>query len=65
MKILHTADIHLGVVNGKLPIEKQTVFRNNRNISIEILFNEAIKENYDVVLICGDLFHLKMYLQKL
>lgn len=59
MKILHTADIHLGVVNGKLPIEKQTVFRNNRNISIEILFNEAIKEDYDVVLICGDLFHLK------
>lgn len=59
MKILHTADIHLGAKNIKLPLDKQTEIRNEQNLLITKLFQKAYQEDYDIVLICGDLFHAK------
>ena len=59
MKILHTADIHLGVKNIKLPLERQTEIRNEQNLLITKLFQKAYQEDYEAVLICGDLFHSK------
>lgn len=65
MKILHTADIHLGVKNIKLSIEKQVEIRNEQNLQIKELFSRAYDEDYDVVLICGDLFHSKSVQSKI
>ena len=59
MKILHTADIHLGAKNIRLNLDKQNVIRNEQNVLITKLFDDAYKNDYDVVLICGDLFHKK------
>ncbi len=57
MKILHTADIHLGVKVGKLPPSKQKLIREEEKYNIKKLFIEATDKGCDVVIICGDLFH--------
>lgn len=59
MKILHTADIHLGVKNSRLPKDKQALLKDETIYNIRNLFEIAERECYDVVLICGDLFHAK------
>lgn len=59
MKILHTADIHLGVKNTRLSSEKQSLLKDEMLYNIRFFFGKAKKENFDVVLICGDLFHVK------
>ena len=59
MKILHTADIHIGAKNSKLPSDKQMIMKSENLYQIEQLFILAIKECYDAILICGDLFHTK------
>lgn len=57
MKILHTADIHLGVKNGKLSSDKQSQMKSEMLLQVQDLFDKAKAESFDVVLICGDLFH--------
>ena len=64
MKILHTADIHLGVKNGKLSKDKQNLLKDETIYNIRHLFEIAKEENYDVILICGDLFHSKTIASK-
>ncbi len=54
MKILHTADIHLGSKNIKLPIEKRKLMKDEVAYNLRIFFEMA--QEYDVVIICGDLF---------
>lgn len=64
MKILHTADIHLGVKNLKLSVDKQSIMKEEMNLQIQNLFLKAKEEGFDVVLICGDLFHNKSVTNK-
>ena len=59
MKILHTADIHIGAKNSKLPSDKQMIIKNENLYQIERFFNVAKSQGYDAILICGDLFHTK------
>ncbi len=59
MKILHTADIHLGAKNVRLSLDRQAKIREEQNRLITNLFSDAYRNDYDVVLICGDLFHSK------
>ena len=59
MKILHTADIHLGAKNLKLDIDRQNYLKNEELLQLKNLFEKAYKEDYDAFLICGDLFHSK------
>ena len=59
MKILHTADIHLGAKNTKLPLEKQIQLRNEQNLIIFNLLKQAYQNDFDIIVICGDLFHSK------
>lgn len=65
MKILHMADVHLGVKNSKLPSDKQLLMKSEMTNDMSRLFELATKEEYDVVLICGDLFHSKNVSQTL
>ena len=65
MKILHIADLHLGAQNKKLSAEKQNIIKNEMLVQVEDLFDRAKAENYDVVLICGDLFHGKSVTSKI
>lgn len=65
MKILHTADIHLGVKNGRLSSEKQAQMRSESILQVQDLFAVAKQNNFDVVLICGDLFHAQTVTNKL
>lgn len=65
MKILHTADIHLGVKNSKLPKDKQALLQDEMIYNTRIFFDMAQKEKYDAILICGDLFHSKTISLKL
>ena len=64
MKILQTADIHLGAKNSRIPIDKQSIIKSENLMMIQNLFDMAYKDDYDVVLICGDLFHSKNVTQK-
>lgn len=57
MKLLHTADIHLGAKHKKLISDKKTIIRNEINSQIKELFSIAKENDYDAMLICGDLFH--------
>ena len=51
MKILHTADWHLGIKIGKRSrIEEQ------KKVMAELV-DHAVNEDVDLVLICGDIFH--------
>ena len=63
MKILHTADIHLGVKYNKLPKDKSALLREEMVFNIQEFFESA--KDYDVILICGDLFHSKLVTQKI
>ena len=65
MKILHTADIHLGVKYGRLSKEKQLILKDEVIFNIRNFFEMAKKDAFDVVLICGDLFHSKTIPSKL
>ena len=51
MKILHTADWHLGVKN-----DKRDRIKEQRLVMSEIC-DIADRENVDIVLVCGDAFH--------
>ncbi len=55
MKVIHTADLHLGAKNSKLPKDKASLMRDEAIFNLKTFF-EKIKD-YDVVLISGDLFH--------
>ena len=59
MKILHCADLHLGAKNSKLPKDKQTLLKEENDFSIRELFATARVQNFECVIICGDLFHSK------
>lgn len=59
MKILHISDIHLGVKNGKLNLDKQILMKNEQISQLVELFDKAYKDDFDIILICGDLFHSK------
>lgn len=58
MKILHIADLHLGAKNSKLPKEKQDVLKDEMLENLHYLFCDNAQQ-FDVCLICGDLFHSK------
>ncbi len=60
-KILHTADLHLGAKNVKLPLVKQKQLLQEHLDSLSTLFKEAP----DVMLVCGDLFHTNFVTQKI
>ncbi|MBQ8909009.1 MAG: metallophosphoesterase [Clostridia bacterium] len=64
MRILHIADLHLGVKNGKLPKEKQDALKDEMIENCHYLFSQ-IGKKYDVILVCGDLFHSKSVPTKL
>ncbi len=65
MKILHSADWHLGTKNIKLPPYQQQCMKEERLIEVQKLFEIAYSQGYDALLICGDLFHTKSVTQKL
>ena len=65
MKILHCADLHLGVKNSKLPIDKMQILENEQIVATHNLFDEAIDDGYDIVIIVGDLFHKKSVSNKI
>ena len=54
-KILHCADLHLGAKNPKLSSEKQRFLLQEHLTILEKLFCR----DYDIIMICGDLFHNK------
>ena len=64
MKVLHISDLHLGAKNLKLTPEKQSFLKSENSILVENLFEKA-KEDVDVILICGDLFHSKSVSSKI
>ena len=65
MKILHSADWHLGAKNLKLSTAKQSLLKDECLMNVQDLFRRAYRDNFDVVLICGDLFHSKNITQKM
>jgi len=54
MKFLHFSDVHLGHRQYNMDLRRQDMYH-----SFLQTINEGIKENIDVALICGDLFHHK------
>ena len=58
MKILHMADLHLGAKNTRLPSEKQQMLQDESIEACHHLFVDA-RGKFDIVVICGDLFHKK------
>lgn len=65
MKILHSADWHLGMKNLKLPTSQQHLIKDEMLMQVQDLFRKANREDFDVILICGDLFHSKKISQKI
>lgn len=65
MKLLHTADIHLGVKYTRLPKDAQNLLKDEFIFNIRNFFDLAKKGNYDIILICGDLFHSKSVSNKI
>lgn len=65
MKILHSADWHLGVKNIKLSPSQQQLMKDEMLMGVQDLFRTAKREKFDVILICGDLFHSKNITQKM
>ncbi len=58
LKIIHTADFHLGITARNIighEVEEKRRQDLRRNVSR--IFDEAIRRNVDLVLICGDVFH--------
>ena len=64
MRILHIADLHLGAKNSKLPKIKQDLLKDEMIENVHHLFGEVGKD-FDVCLICGDLFHSKSVAAKI
>ncbi len=57
MKILHTADLHLGAINKKLnSSQRKTVLSEQLKLCSD-LFTYAKDNNIQLVLVSGDLFH--------
>ena len=56
MKILHTADIHLGELAGPI-INGENARLTDTVKCMTAIENEALKNDVDVILIAGDLFH--------
>lgn len=56
MRILHCADIHLGELVGPV-VDSENARMMDTVRCMEILAENAQKEEVDVILICGDLFH--------
>lgn len=65
MKILHTADLHLGAKNSKLPLQKQRIMKEEELVLLQKLFEKAKQDNFDALIIAGDLFHSKNVSRKL
>lgn len=65
MKILHMADIHLGTKNSKLPSDKQAQMKSESLLEIQNLFDMAKNDGFDVIVICGDLFHSSQITNKI
>lgn len=63
MKILHTADIHLGVKINKLPKDKSSLLKDEMLFNLRHFFKLA--SGNDVILICGDLFHNNQVTEKI
>lgn len=59
-KILHCADLHLGAKNIKLPPEKQKFLLQEHLKNLADIFCDK----YDLIMICGDLFHNKTVSRK-
>ena len=57
MKILHTADLHLGAKNSRLPLQKQRIMKEEELVLLQKLFEKAKQDNFDALIIAGDLFH--------
>jgi len=57
MKILHTADLHLGAINRKLNASQRKVVLSEQLKICSDLFSYAKDNGIDALLICGDLFH--------
>ena len=55
MKIVHTADIHLGLKYNRLPKNKSTILKEECLINLSNFFERI--DDADVLLICGDLFN--------
>lgn len=58
MKIIHCADLHIGLENG--PIDKETMFPlrvQDFLDSFDAMVAFAIQEEVDAILIAGDIFH--------
>ncbi len=56
MKILHTADLHLGARFGMLGQEKGAAQRSQLLKTLELIGQTAVSERVDAVIIAGDLF---------
>ena len=57
MKIIHSADIHLGSkIEAKLPKEKSEIRRAEVRQAFNKMVNYAILNEIKVILISGDLF---------
>ena len=65
MKILHTADIHIGAKNSRLPALKQQILKEENILQLNSLFTKLHDEHYDMMIIAGDLFHSKNISQRL
>lgn len=65
MKILHSADWHLGAKNLRLPTVQQQLLKEETMEDIHRFFEFAKSRDFDIVLIVGDLFHTKNISQKL
>lgn len=63
MKILHIADVHLGVKINKLPKDKSALMKDEMIFEFNNLFENA--NSFDIILICGDLFNSKQVSMKL
>lgn len=59
MKILHTADVHLGAKNIRLTLDRQAFLKEQQLKLLKAMFDRAYDEDFDAILICGDLFHTK------
>ncbi len=57
VKILHTADLHIGAKFDSLPKEKAEILRNSHVNAVLSMVEHANREKIDFILIAGDLFH--------
>ncbi len=60
MKLLHTADLHLGALNKRLTPTKATAVKDEQILQIGDFFEYAKQNSVEAILISGDLFHNKI-----